>query len=110
MISHLHRDHSGALSSLLEKRKNLPVYIPSTSSDEFVQKVEGLGSSVVIASQPLEIAKNVFLSGTLGEAIKEQSLILKIGKGLVIITGCAHPGIVEIVQKSAIYSQSRSLF
>lgn len=101
VISHLHHDHTGALSSLLEKRKNLPVYIPATSPDAFVQKVEGLGSSVVIASQPLEIAKNVFLNGTMGEAIKEQSLILKTGKGLVVVTGCAHPGIVEIVQKSA---------
>ena len=32
--------------------------------------------------------------------IIEQSLILKTGKSLVVITGCAHPGIVEIIKKA----------
>jgi len=36
----------------------------------------------------------------LGTGIKEQSLIIKSAKGLIIITGCAHPGIVNIVKKA----------
>ena len=35
-----------------------------------------------------------------GDKIKEQSLILTTTKGLVVITGCAHPGVVNIVQKA----------
>jgi len=30
----------------------------------------------------------------------EQSLVLDTTKGLVVVTGCAHPGIVEIVKKA----------
>jgi 7,8-dihydropterin-6-yl-methyl-4-(beta-D-ribofuranosyl)aminobenzene 5'-phosphate synthase len=36
----------------------------------------------------------------MGDWLKEQSLILETPKGLVIITGCAHPGIVQIVAKA----------
>jgi 7,8-dihydropterin-6-yl-methyl-4-(beta-D-ribofuranosyl)aminobenzene 5'-phosphate synthase len=33
----------------------------------------------------------------MGTLIKEQGLVLRTQKGLVIITGCAHPGIVKMV-------------
>jgi 7,8-dihydropterin-6-yl-methyl-4-(beta-D-ribofuranosyl)aminobenzene 5'-phosphate synthase len=36
----------------------------------------------------------------MGSFIKEQSLIVKTEKGLLVITGCAHPGIVQIVKKA----------
>ena len=36
----------------------------------------------------------------MGTQIREQSLVIKSPKGLIIITGCAHPGIVEIVKKA----------
>ena len=32
--------------------------------------------------------------------LKEQSLIIDTGKGLVVISGCAHPGIAHIVRTS----------
>ena len=39
---------------------------------------------------------------TTGElnGIKEQSLIIATSKGLIVVTGCAHPGIVNIVKKA----------
>ena len=36
----------------------------------------------------------------MGDWIKEQALVLETSNGLVIITGCAHPGIVNIVRKT----------
>jgi len=51
-------------------------------------------------SKPVEICKNVFSTGEMGTQIKEQSLILNTSKGLVVITGCAHPGIVDIVRRA----------
>jgi 7,8-dihydropterin-6-yl-methyl-4-(beta-D-ribofuranosyl)aminobenzene 5'-phosphate synthase len=36
----------------------------------------------------------------LGTSIKEQGLIIRTEKGLVLITGCAHPGIVEMARKT----------
>ncbi len=36
---------------------------------------------------------------------KEQSLIINSKKGLIIITGCAHPGIVNIIKKQKKFSR-----
>jgi len=53
---------------------------------------------MVDVKQSLKICENVYSTGQLGMLIKEQSLIIRTNKGLVIITGCAHPGIVKIVE------------
>jgi 7,8-dihydropterin-6-yl-methyl-4-(beta-D-ribofuranosyl)aminobenzene 5'-phosphate synthase len=36
----------------------------------------------------------------MGVAIPEQALILQTAEGLVVITGCAHPGILQMIEKS----------
>jgi 7,8-dihydropterin-6-yl-methyl-4-(beta-D-ribofuranosyl)aminobenzene 5'-phosphate synthase len=41
----------------------------------------------------------VFLTGEMGNRIAEQSLFLKSDSGLIVITGCSHPGIVEILRR-----------
>jgi len=38
--------------------------------------------------------------GGLGRFIKEQALAVKSLRGLIVITGCAHPGVVNIVKKA----------
>jgi len=100
VISHNHGDHTGGLVSVLEKIKQIPVYFPSSFPNSFEEKVEAKGAQVVRVSGPIEICKNVFSTGEMGTSIKEQSLIVKTKQGGVLITGCAHPGIVEIVEKA----------
>jgi 7,8-dihydropterin-6-yl-methyl-4-(beta-D-ribofuranosyl)aminobenzene 5'-phosphate synthase len=34
----------------------------------------------------------------LGRRVREQALILRTGGGLVVVTGCAHPGITRILE------------
>lgn len=51
-----------------------------------------------------EIEKNIFITGEIqgtygGLQIAEQALLLKGKKGITVITGCAHPGILQIVKK-----------
>lgn len=48
---------------------------------------------------PVEILPGVHSTGELG-GIVEQGLILETAEGMVIITGCAHPGIVRILRKA----------
>jgi 7,8-dihydropterin-6-yl-methyl-4-(beta-D-ribofuranosyl)aminobenzene 5'-phosphate synthase len=81
-ISHLHGDHTGGLSGILKIKPNLKVYKP----EDF--------------SGPNQIINGVWTTGPLGTDIKEQSLIIESKQGLIIITGCAHPGIVNIVKKA----------
>jgi len=81
-ISHSHGDHTGGLEGILKIKPDLKVYKPNSFSKE------------------TEISGSIWTSGPLGAWIKEQSLIISSKKGLVIITGCAHPGVVNIIKKT----------
>ena len=100
VISHNHRDHTGGLLSFLGKNSKVLVYLPPSCSDRFVQQVKATGAKVVTTNAPVEICKGVHLTGPMGARIIEQSMIVETAKGTVVMTGCAHPGIVEIVRKS----------
>ena len=36
----------------------------------------------------------------MGDRIKEQSLVINTRRGIVVVNGCSHPGIVQIVRKA----------
>ena len=99
-ISHIHGDHTGGLSAFLEKNNKVIVYLPISFPDEFVSRVENAGAKAITVDKPIEICKGVSLTGEMGVQIKEQSLVLNTSKGLVVVTGCAHPGIVGIVKRA----------
>lgn len=99
VISHAHWDHLGGLTAILNE-KQIVYFLKSFPKDlkNAVRKYE-LKRFVEI-DEPLEILPDVYTTGEMGKEIKEQALILDTKKGLVIITGCAHPGIVNIVRKA----------
>jgi len=98
VISHNHFDHTGGLLTVLERNPDVSVYLPVSFPYEFIRDVEAKKAEVTSVYEPEEISANVFSTGEMGEAIKEQSLILNTKKGLIIVTGCSHQGIVEIIK------------
>lgn len=48
----------------------------------------------------MEISDDLYTTGEMGTGIIEQALVLKTNKGLVVVTGCAHPGIAEIARRA----------
>jgi 7,8-dihydropterin-6-yl-methyl-4-(beta-D-ribofuranosyl)aminobenzene 5'-phosphate synthase len=100
VISHSHGDHTGGLYHVLERNSDVTVYLAGRFSDTFKGIAEEKGAKVVKVYDSIKICENVYSTGALGGAIIEQSLIIKTEKGLIIITGCAHPGIVHIVEKA----------
>jgi len=110
VLSHIHGDHTGGLSSFLEKNSNVIVYLPVSFPKKFKDNAGNSGAKIIEVNpvrskasisngvkESLQICENVYSTGQLGKLIKEQSLIVRTDKGLVVITGCAHPGIVNIV-------------
>ncbi len=99
-ISHNHGDHTGGLSSFLTANSSVSVYIPASFPEWFFKTVEQKGAKTISVDKPVEICKDVFSTGEMGIEIKEQALVLNTNKGLIVITGCAHPGIVDIVKRA----------
>lgn len=104
VISHDHWDHQGGLWELLKKKKGLTVYACPNFSAEFKEKVKRLKGRLKEAKKITEISEDIFITGEIageykGEYMPEQALVVKTAKGLIIITGCSHPGIVKIVEK-----------
>ncbi len=100
VLSHIHWDHVGGLAGFLEKNSNVTVYAPVSFPKSFKEEINQTGASVVEVGKEIEIEKGIFSTGELGTWIKEQSLVINSEKGLVIITGCSHPGIVKIVKRA----------
>ena len=99
VLSHIHGDHVGGLPSFLEKNQEVVVYLPKSFPRGFKDGVKECGAKIVEVQEPLKICQGVYSTGELGTWIKEQSLIIYTEEGLIVITGCAHPGIVKIVNK-----------
>jgi len=100
VLSHIHADHCGGLEKFLQRNYHVTVYLPESFPVSFRQAIQNCGASVETVDKPAQLFAQVHSTGEMGEWIKEQSLILETPKGLVIITGCAHPGIVRIVEKA----------
>jgi len=104
VISHDHWDHLAGLWPFLEKHKNVAVYICPGFSQETRKRIASFGVRVVETVGLLEIKEGIYTTGPIrgvyaGEDIEEQAVVVKIERGLAVITGCAHPGITQIVDK-----------
>jgi len=98
VISHNHWDHTGGLASFLPLCSTR-CYVPASAATELGARIQKAGGTNVPVSGRAAIWPGVWLTGELGEGIKEQSLVVETGPGLVLITGCAHPGVANIVRK-----------
>jgi len=97
VLSHIHGDHTSGLASFLQKNHKIEVFLPESFPKKFKDSVQQYQAKVIEINQPLKICENVYSTGQQGVWIKEQSLIIRTKAGLVVITGCAHPGIVNMV-------------
>ena len=100
VLSHEHRDHTGGLQRIIKENKNVSVYVLKSFTRDFVSNIKNFGINVIEVKNVTKICSKVYSTGELGSDIKEQSLILDSDSGLVIITGCSHPGIVDILRKT----------
>lgn len=98
-LSHEHYDHVGGVDEFLFINSSAEVIIPTGFSEGFKKRLENLGVKYKEISGFEKITEKMYSTGGMGKGIKEQALVLDSPQGLVIITGCAHPGILSIIKK-----------
>ncbi len=100
ILSHIHGDHTGGLWKFLEINSDVTVYMPATFPSSFERKVERTGARTVRVHEPKKILPGVYSTGELGRTIHEQALVLESSEGLIVVTGCSHPGIDRIARRA----------
>lgn len=100
VLSHIHGDHVGGLAKFLEQNNRVTVYMPASFPSQMKQEVKLKGVKVEEVHEAKEFFEGVFTTGELNGGIKEQSLVVRTSEGLLVITGCAHPGVVNIVKRA----------
>lgn len=79
VLSHEHRDHTGGISRLQSLNPSMRVLRPGVKA-------------------PVQIVPGVFSTGVVEGNPPEQALAIETATGLVVLTGCSHPGIVKMVE------------
>jgi len=99
VLSHEHGDHIGGISSFVKMKTDIPVIIPHSFTKAFKKRMESLGLKPILVKEPAMICEDLYTSGEFDFPIAEQALVLDTKQGLVVMTGCSHPGIVEMLKE-----------
>ncbi len=100
-ISHGHWDHLGGLGEILRLNADATVFLPgSCRGSPEAQRAIGVQG-------PCAFSENLFSTGELRGA--EQSLVVKTAGGLVVICGCAHPGVGTILAAASQFGRVSGL-
>jgi len=102
VLSHEHHDHTGGLAAVLHH--GTVVDVPHSFSRSVKTAIAREAQLVEITALQ-ELLHGIHTTGELGSGIREQSLVLETRQGVVVVTGCAHPGLEKILAAAASYGE-----
>lgn len=106
VLSHPHDDHSGGINLITTQIKNIPFYCVSNVFDEYVPNRKRLKKTLLNiqhVDKDTEIFPGIWLPKervTLNRKYqtRETNLVINLkNKGLVVIVGCSHHGLINII-------------
>ncbi len=100
VLSHDHWDHTGGLDRLLGLHADVTVYMPDVFPQELKETVLGAGAELVETSDGTEVCPGISTTPVLQGRRPEQGVRVSRGRSHLLITGCAHPGIAEVVESA----------
>lgn len=98
VISHEHGDHRNGIYRLWPQNPAIPVRFLDAFPPKAFEEAAAIGMRPLRVTGPEEIVPGVWTTGFVPGRPPEQSLLIETSKGLVMLTGCSHPGIVTLVE------------
>jgi 7,8-dihydropterin-6-yl-methyl-4-(beta-D-ribofuranosyl)aminobenzene 5'-phosphate synthase len=98
VLSHAHRDHSGGLFLPQAMKLSAPLYLLDGFPKRLIDTAASAGYAPVVGRGPQQVFPGIYTTGLVGDATPEQSLVIETSKGRVLVTGCSHPGVTQIVE------------
>ncbi|MHC1564626.1 MAG: MBL fold metallo-hydrolase [Candidatus Hecatellaceae archaeon] len=94
-ISHSHWDHLGGLAALLAVNPEIKVYVPSSFSKNLKREIASRAGMLVEVSKPTPISASLQSLGEFraGGSLTEQFLLASKNGEVLLLAGCAHPGL-----------------
>jgi 7,8-dihydropterin-6-yl-methyl-4-(beta-D-ribofuranosyl)aminobenzene 5'-phosphate synthase len=96
-ISHAHWDHTAGVAWITEVNPSVKCYLPSPYADQLKAK-DDLPQHFIVLTGPAHMYGPFYSTGDDFEGFKEQGLVIRTDHGGVLITGCGHPGVVDMVE------------
>ncbi len=78
--------------------KDITVFMPAIFPAVFKRRIRGSGAMVVETTGTQKVCEGAWTTGVLAGRPREEGLCVETGEGIVVITGCAHPGVVNMVK------------
>lgn len=101
VVSHEHGDHIDGFSHVATTNPNLTVCIPENMTQSSEEQIRNLGFNVKKYQNTAVIFPGIAIIGQLNGPPYEQALAVNVKNyGLVVIVGCSHPGVENIVAKA----------
>jgi 7,8-dihydropterin-6-yl-methyl-4-(beta-D-ribofuranosyl)aminobenzene 5'-phosphate synthase len=100
VFSHEHADHTMGLAALLDTGAPPTVYAPSAFAAGYKDPWRARTDLIEVPSTPTEILPGFYSTGFF-KPIVEQALIVQTAEGWVMVTGCAHPGVVKLARRAS---------
>jgi len=106
-VSHQHWDHDGGIPWVLQQCRP-EAWVPKSFSGHMKEEISRRAELQEVGNSTT-VCKGIHTTGELGSSPKEQSLLLESEKGLVVITGCSHPGLDSILNKAREFGDVHAL-
>lgn len=104
VLSHSHGDHTGGIE-IVGLLDDVRVFVPRSFFKPLRRRLSRFDHvELVEVSDVMNVMEGITSTGEIGR-IGEQSLVVRTHKGLVLVTGCSHPGldtIMNMTQQSGV--------
>lgn len=103
IISHDDWDHIAGLWGVIDRYKDITVYVGPHFNKDLKDRIRTSGVKLVEAPDPVMIREGVYTTGELSGGsprgmLYEHSVVIKNNDYLAVVTGCAHPHLVDILK------------